>query len=58
MVFMAFLKPYSFGSVLRKGIYIYIYIYGESIKMCICLSPEFDCPEVTCVVDRTLKSNS
>ena len=26
---------------------IYIYIYEKSLEICICLWPEFDCPEVT-----------
>ena len=46
---------------LDKGFIILYILYEKSFEMCICLWPEFDCPEVidiyiSCVVDRTLKS--
>ena len=46
-----FVKWLVFQIDLTEGWYKYIYIYvcvcEKSLEMCICLWPEFDCPEVT-----------
>ena len=48
-MFTKWFFKFIFWTDLTKG----LYIYEKSFEMCICLWPEFDCPEVA----LTLKSN-